>query len=404
MLGQRIEGSAFTTRRVAAIDAVRGLVMIIMALDHVRDFIHRAAMTSSPTDLASTTPLLFFTRWITHICAPAFVFTAGLGAFFWFQRGKSKAQLSKFLLTRGLWLVVLELTVMRLAYNFNLSPKYPVFLLVLWVLGISMIGLALLVWLPMRLLAVVSVAVIVLHNLLDNVTAVQFGAAAGVWNLLHQVGPFRFAGTMFIVAYPLIPWIAVMSLGFCFGPLFLGERAPRRRHLAIVGVAVTLGFVILRALNGYGDPAPWTPQSSATFTALSFLNTSKYPPSLAFLLMTLGPALLLLAWFERPSLKDSNPLVVFGRVPLFYFVFHFYAAHAAAVLLASIHYWRDALPFLLEPVPSMGGPRELFPQQFGYDLWVVYVIWALIVLALYPACRWFARVKATRRDWWLSYL
>jgi len=393
-----------TTRRVATIDAVRGLVMIIMALDHVRDFIHRAAMTSSPTDLASTTPLLFFTRWITHICAPTFVFTAGLGAFLWFQRGKTKAQLSKFLLTRGLWLVVLELTLMRLAYNFNLSSKYPVFLLVLWVLGICMIGMALLVWLPVRLLAVVSVTVIVLHNVLDNVTAIQFGAAAGVWNLLHQVGAFRFAGMTFIVGYPLVPWIAVMALGFCFGPLVLQERALRRRYLALIGVVATGAFVILRALNGYGDPAPWTAQSSATFTALSFLNTTKYPPSLAFLLMTLGPALLLLARFDRPSVKDSNPLVVFGRVPLFYFVIHFYAAHAAAVLFASIRYWRDALPFLLEPVPSMGGPRELFPPQFGYDLWVVYVVWALIVLALYPACRWFARVKATRRDWWLSYL
>ncbi len=393
-----------TTRRVATIDAVRGLVMIIMALDHVRDFIHRAAMTSSPTDLASTTPLLFFTRWITHICAPAFMFTAGLGAFLWFQRGKSKAQLSTFLLTRGLWLVVLELTVMRLAYNFNYSPKYPVLLLVLSVLGICMIVLALLVWLPIRLLAVASVLVIVLHNTLDGISAVQFGAASGVWNLLHQVGAFRVAGMTFIVGYPLIPWIAVMALGFCFGPLFLKERAQRRRYLAIIGVAVTLAFVILRALNGYGDPAPWTPLSSATFTALSFLNTSKYPPSLAFLLMTLGPALLLLAWFDRPSLKESNPLVVFGRVPLFYFVVHFYAAHAAAVLLASIHYGRDALPFLFQPVPSMGGPRELFPPQFGYDLWVAYVVWALIVLALYPTCRWFARVKATRRDWWLSYL
>jgi uncharacterized membrane protein len=393
-----------SARRVATIDAVRGLVMVIMAIDHVRDFIHRAAMTSQPTDLASTTPALFFTRWITHIVAPTFAFTAGLGAYLWWQRGKTKRELSTFLLTRGLWLVLLELTVMRLAYNFNFSLQYPFLLLVLWVLGLSMIGLALLVWLPIRVLAVLSVAVIALHNLLDSVSAAQFGSAAGLWNLLYQVGAFRFAGATFIVGYPLIPWIAVMSLGFCFGPLFLKERAVRRRYLTIIGAAATLGFVILRALNGYGDPAPWAAQSSPTFTLLSFLNTTKYPPSLTFLLMTLGPALLLLAWFDRPTLMESNPLVVFGRVPLFYFVAHFYAAHVSAALLALVRYGGDALRFIFHPVPSMGGPRELFPPQFGYDLWVAYVVWAVIVVALYPACRWFSRVKATRRDWWLSYL
>jgi len=396
--------TANPARRVVTIDALRGLVMVIMAIDHVRDFIHRAAMTSQPTDLASTTPTLFFTRWITHIVAPTFAFTAGLGAYLWWQRGKSKRELSTFLLTRGLWLVLLELTVMRLAYNFNVSLQYPFLLLVLWVLGLSMIGLALLVWLPIRVLAVLSVAGIVLHNLLDNVNAAQFGSAAGWWNLVHQVGAFSVAGKLFIVGYPLIPWIAVMSLGFCFGPLFLKERAERRRYLTIIGAAATLGFVILRALNGYGDPAPWSAQSSPTFTLLSFLNTTKYPPSMAFLLMTLGPMCLLLAWFDRPGFKESNPLVVFGRVPLFYFVAHFYAAHIAAVLLALVRYGSDALRFIFLPVPSMGGPRELFPPQFGYDLWVAYVVWAVIVVGLYPLCRWFAGVKARRRDWWVSYV
>ena len=397
-------GTASSSRRVTTIDAVRGLVMIIMALDHVRDFIHRGAMTSQPTDLASTTPVLFFTRWITHICAPTFMFTAGLGAFLWWKRGKTKRELSTFLLTRGLWLVLLELSVMQLAYYFKLSLQYPVLLLVLWVLGLSMIGLSLLVWLPMRVLAVLSVAVIVLHNLLDKVNAARFGSASGLWNLLHQVGAFRLDGATFIVGYPLIPWIAVMALGFCCGSLFLGERVSRRRLLIIVGTAMTLGFVILRALNGYGDPAPWAPQNSPVFTLLSFLNTSKYPPSLAFLLMTLGPMFLLLAWFDRSTLKESNPLVVFGRVPLFYFVAHFYAAHIAAVLLAFMRYGGDAVRFIFHPVPSMGGPRELFPPQFGYDLWVVYVVWVVIVIALYPACRWFARVKSERRDWWVSYV
>jgi uncharacterized membrane protein len=390
--------------RVRSIDAIRGLVMIIMALDHVRDFIHRGAMSQSPTDLATTTPILFFTRWITHFCAPVFMFTAGLGAFFWWQNGRSKAQLSRFLLTRGLWLVLLELTVMRLAYDFDFSQKYPWLLLVLWVLGGCMIVLALLVWIPIPALAVLSVALIGLHNLLDRVNPAQFGSAAFLWNLFHQPGVFRLFGAVAIVGYPLMPWFAVMALGFCFGRIFQLEASVRHRYLLAIGTAATLGFVILRAINHYGDPFPWSPQRSATFTALSFLNTTKYPPSLAFLLMTLGPALLLLAWLDGRRLSTNNPLIVFGRVPLFYFVIHVYAAHAIAVWLALVKYGGSALGFGFHPVPSMGGPKELYPSGFGYDLWVAYVVWATVVLGLYPVCRWFARVKASRRDWWLSYL
>jgi uncharacterized membrane protein len=252
-------------------------------------------------------------------------------------------------------------------------------------------------------LTVLSLAAIVLHNCLDKINAAQFGSAAWVWNVLHQPGAFDFAGATVIVAYPLVPWIAVMALGFCCGQLVLLERGVRRRYFTVLGAAATLGFVVVRALNVYGDPVPWVMQRSSTYTMLSFLNTTKYPPSLAFLLMTLGPGLLALACFDRPELKASNPLVVFGRVPLFYFVLHFYAAHAAAVFLALLRYGRAALAFVFHPVPSMGGPQG-FPAQFGYDLWVVYIVWALIVLALYPACRWFAGIKAKRHDWWLSYL
>jgi uncharacterized membrane protein len=391
-------------RRVESIDAVRGAVMIFMALDHVRDFIHRGAMSASPTDLATTTPTLFLTRWVTHFCAPTFMFTAGLGAYLWWQRGKTRRQLSTYLLTRGLWLIVLELTVMRLAYDFDVSQCYPVFLLVLWVLGACMIGLSVLIWLPVRWLAVVSIAVILLHNSLDKVDPGRFGAGAPVWNLLHQPGVFSLAGATIIVGYPLVPWIAVVGLGFCCGQVYLAEREVRRRSLALAGAAAVFGFVVIRAFNIYGDPVPWAAQRSPVYTALSFLNTTKYPPSLAFLLMTLGPALLVLSWLERPGLKPSNPLVVFGRVPLFYFVLHFYLAHAAAVFLALLEYGRGALAFVFHPLPSMGGPRELFPARFGYDLWVAYLVWATIVLALYPVCRWFGGVKARRRDWWLSYL
>jgi uncharacterized membrane protein len=391
-------------RRLEAIDAVRGTVMILMALDHVRDFIHRGAMSYSPTDLDMTTPAVFLTRWVTHVCAPMFMLLAGVGAFLWLHGGRTKLQLSTFLLTRGLWLIALELTAMRLAYNFDLSPQYPILLLVLWALGLCMIGLALLIWLPIRVLGVLSVAVIALHNCLDGVNAAQFGPAAWAWNLLHQPGAFSVAGATVVVGYPLVPWVAVMALGFCVGELFLLDRAVRRRRLAAIGAAATLLFVVVRMFNGYGDPAPWAAQRSPTYTVLSFLNTLKYPPSLDFLLMTLGPAFLALAWFDRPRLKPSNPLVVFGRVPLFFFVVHFYAAHAAAALLALAQYGAGALAFIFQPVPSMGGPPGSFPAQFGYDLWATYFVWALIVLALYPACRWFAAIKAKRRDWWLSYL
>jgi uncharacterized membrane protein len=400
------------SRRVASIDALRGAIMIVMALDHVRDFFHRAAMSSSPTDLARTTPVLFFTRWVTHVCAPGFMFTAGLGAFLWWQggdsarsgQGRTRKELSLFLASRGLWLMILEVTVMRVAYDFDLSLDHPFLLLVLWVLGGCMIVLAALVWLPERLLIVLSVAVIALHNTLDGVGAARFGAFAPLWNLLHLPGVVRVAGTVALVGYPLVPWVAVMSLGFCTGRIFLMDPPARQRRLIAIGSALTAAFLIVRAANGYGDPASWSVQPSAGFTALSFLNTTKYPPSLAFLLMTLGPLLIALAWFDRLRPATIHPLIVYGRVPLFYFVTHFYAAHAAAALFAYVRYGSPALQFMVGPIPSMGGSPKLFPPDFGYDLWVAYVMWAAIVLGLYPACRWFAQIKAAGHSWWLRYL
>ncbi|MBC7843496.1 MAG: hypothetical protein H7099_14335 [Gemmatimonadaceae bacterium] len=378
--------------------------MIIMALDHVRDFIHRAAMTSQPTDLAVTTPTLFFTRWITHFCAPVFMFTAGMGAYLWWQKGHSKAELSRYLLSRGLWLMLLEVTVMRLAYNFTFSMEYPLLLLVLWVLGACMVSLALLAWVPLRVLTVLSVAVALLHNTFDGIPAQSFGAAAWMWNLVHQPGLFFVGQMLVVVGYPLVPWVAVMALGFCAGRLMQSEPAVRQRMLLTIGAALTCGFVLLRAANVYGDPVRWTTQPSAMFTLLSFLNTSKYPPSLSYLLMTLGPALMVLAFLDRRRFTSDSPLVVFGRVPLFYFAAHFFLAHLMTVVLARVRYGAASGAFRFTPIPSMGGSRDLFPADFGYELWVVYVVWIGIVLALYPACRWFANIKATRSAWWLGYL
>lgn len=383
--------------RIQSVDALRGFVMMVMALDHVRDFFHRAAMSgSSPTDLRVASAVLFMTRWVTHICAPVFMLTAGLGAYFYWKNGnRTKGQLSWFLVTRGLWLIVLELTVMQLAYNFDVSSRYPIFLLVLGVLGASMILLAALVWLPIRWLATLSVATIVLHHLLDGIQ---------VWPLVHQVSVFQVAGLTVIAPYTLVPWFAVMALGFCMGPIFSRGPEERRHTLVRIGAGLTIAFLVIRALNIYGDPAPWSAQALPPRTLLSFLNTTKYPPSLAFLLMTLGPALLVLARLDRRELSARNPLLVFGRVPLFYFVLHFFLAHAAALLMAVFAHGSAAWSFMFQPVPSMGGPAQAFPEGFGYELWVTYVVWIAIVAILYPIGLRFARFKERNRHWWVSYV
>jgi uncharacterized membrane protein len=389
--------------RLSSIDAFRGLVMIFMALDHIRDFFHADAALFLPTDLTRTSVVLFFTRWITHFCMPVFVFLAGTGAFL---RGRkvTKPQLSRFLWTRGLWFMVLELTVMRLAYNFNFSMRFPFFLLVLWIFGLCMIAMAALIYLPIRWLAVLSVAVILLHNLLDGIQASRFGSHAWAWILVHQPGQFSVGGVQALTSYPLIPWVAVMAVGYCFGQVFLLEPRRRQQFMSRLGLVLMMAFIFLRAINRYGDPAPWSHQKSGAFAVLSFLNCTKYPASLDFLLMTLGPALVVLAWFDRCVWKDNNPLIVFGRVPFFYFVLHFYLIHSLAAIMALLRYGTRAFGFIFNPVPAMGGPQQLYPVNFGYHLCVVYAVWIGIVLALYPCCRWYMGVKGRRRDWWLSYL
>ena len=388
--------------RILAIDGLRGAIMMLMAIDHIRDYVNRSAMLFPPTDLERTTAAIFFTRWITHFCAPVFAFTAGLGAYFWGRR-RTKAQLSRFLVTRGLWLMVLEVTVVRFIMFLDFRFTQAFFILtVFWMLGLSMVLLAALVHLPARLLTVLSLAAVAGHNLLDGIQAAQFGHAAWVWNILHQLGVFSVLGDKVIMPYPLIPWVAVMCLGYCLGPVFSWEDARRQRFLLRLGMGLSAGFVLLRAINIYGDPAPWSHQRSGLFTVLSFLNTTKYPPSLDFLLMTLGPALVALAYLERAPLSFANPLIVFGRVPFFYFLLHMSLAHAVAIAMNFVRYGHTN--FLFIPSPSMGGDMKIFPANFGFSLWVVYAVWIGAVAALYPVCRWYAQVKQRRRDWWLSYL
>ena len=374
--------------------------MIIMALDHVREFFHSGAMSFQPEDLSRTTVPLFFTRWITHICAPVFMFTAGIAAFLWYQRGHTKRELSRFLLTRGLWLVVLDLTIVRFALNFSFTSGF-VILNVLWALGWSMVALAALVYIPARWLAALSIAIISLHNLADPITAAQFGSVGWIWNVAHQPGVFNLGGALVLAAYPLVPWIAVMSAGFCFGRIFLLDPLQRRRWLIGIGLGLTVAFLAIRWMNRYGDPAPWSSQVPG-MAVVSFLRTTKYPPSLDFLLMTLGPAILLLAGLDRCRFAFTNPLLVFGRTPLFFFIVHLYFIHALTIPFALVRY--GEAHFLRNPSPSLGGDPKLYPSGYGYDLWVVYAVWLAVVVLLYPMCLWFARLKERRKHWWLSYL
>src|SRR5215467_9254099 len=286
--------------RIQSVDALRGAIIILMALDHVRDFTSIAAMSFSPTDLSRTTAALFFTRWITHFCAPVFAFTAGIGAFFWYYHGRTLSQLSRFLLTRGLWLMFLEVTVLRFIFSFQWNWKGGlVILTVFWMLGLGMVVLAALVHLPTKILATSSLLVIVTHNFLDSLAPQRFGRLSWLWDILHQQAVLPFRGALVVVAYPLVPWVAVMAAGFCFARILLWGPERRRPVLLGLGLALSAAFLILRAWNHYGDPSRWSHQASGLFTVLSFLNTTKYPPSLIFLLMTLGPALIALAFFDR---------------------------------------------------------------------------------------------------------
>jgi uncharacterized membrane protein len=388
--------------RHTSIDAVRGAIMVIMALDHVREFFHADAMLFQAEDLTRTTPVLFLTRWITQVCAPGFVFLAGVAASRRLRRDGSAARLSRYLWTRGLWLVLLELTVMRFALNFRFSVQDPVLLIILVALGLSMVVLAGLVYLPEAVVGALGLAIVLLHNLLDPLSPRDFGALAPVWNLLHDPGVFFVAGVPVVWGYPVLPWAGLMAVGFAAGRLFDLEPSRRRRLLAWTGAALVAAFLALRALNLYGDPSPWSAQASPVMTVLSFVRTTKYPPSFLFVLMTLGPVLLALAWFERRPPAAHHPLVTIGRVPLFYYVVHFYVAHIAAALVAASQYG-VTLAFLSGPFPSMGGSRDLFPPGFGHPLWVTYVAWAGVVAVMYPLCRWYGRFKLERRPWWGSY-
>ena len=368
--------------------------MILMALDHVRDFF--GAPGTSPTNLAQTTVPLFMTRWITHLCAPAFFLLTGTGAFL--SRTRTVPALSWFLLTRGVWLIALELTLVRcLGYQFNADYQVTM-LVVLWALGWSMIVLAGLVWLPVTAILAFGVAIIASHNLLDGIRSTH-----PLWVILHSPGlVVNRPGFVVFAAYPLIPWIGVTAVGYALGQIYEWHPVRRRRFLSWCGVGLTVAFLGLRASNVYGDPVPWVPQASGPMTAVSFLNLTKYPPSLLFLLMTLGPALLLLGAVDRPTppLLLLRPALIFGQVPLFYFVLHLPLIHVLAVLLCYAQY--GSAHWMFES-PDLGAYPFTPPPGWGLPLPWIYALWLTVVAMLYPACAWFAAVKRRGGSGWLSY-
>lgn len=379
--------------RLESIDVARGLIMILMALDHTRDFFGHPGV--NPTDLATTTTALFFTRWITHFCAPGFFLLTGTGS--WLaRRRRSTKELSRFLATRGLWLIFLEVVVTRgLGWQFNFDYHLTL-LFILWALGWAMIVLAGLVFLPPSAVAAFGLALIATHNLFDSVDW-----SSPLWTILHDPGFLLSTPQHTVrVIYPLIPWVGVTACGYALGQIYSWPADRRKAFLLRFGSIFTTFFILLRALNKYGDPSHWTTQKSPLFTGLSFLNTTKYPPSLLFLLMTLGPTLIFLWALDAHTPTLLRPALIFGKVPMFYYLLHIPLIHLLAIAFCAARYHQIHWMFESPRLPFF---PVTFPPGWGYSLPVVYLLWALVVTTLYPLCRWFAGVRQRRTDWWLSY-
>ncbi len=396
--------TASTQQRIDSIDVLRGIVMVIMAIDHVRDFVHDQAYTGDPLNVLTTTPVLYFTRWITHLCAPTFVFLSGLSIYLQSLR-KSKAELSSFLFKRGIWLIFVEFGLISLAITFN--PLYNLLLLqVIWAIGISMVLLGFLIRLPFQVLLAIGLVIVLGHNLLDFPEAAPGFKAGFWWDLLHHgyFAIYPIVGDHFLaIMYPFVPWTGLMILGYCFGIFFTSKftSAQRQKILGMFGLSLLGFFVVLRLINVYGDPHPWTIQKSDFQTFLSFMNVNKYPPSLAYMSVMIGIALLALAFLENIQNKISSIFRVFGRTAFFYYIIHFYMGHLVAMVLFFYngHSYDDAIKGL-QKIPFLFAiPGE------GVGLGLVYLIWMLLILSLYPLCKWYDTYKTVHKEkWWLSYL
>ena len=385
-----------THSRIASIDLIRGAVMVLMAIDHVRVYSGLPAGGSSPG--------IFFTRWITHFCAPAFVFLAGTSAYLY---GRTHGGLSRFLLTRGLWLVLLELTFLRVAWTFNFDFAHYAMAGVIWAIGWSMVVLAGLARLPLAAVGTIGLAIIAGHNLMDPHLEALIPTLGNNLHSSHveDLHEGFFAGPDLVVLYSLIPWVGVMAAGYAFGKVLTLETPRRNRICLTVGLGATALFLLLRGFNLYGDPRPWGaapyPDWGLPMPApLAFLNTTKYPASLSFLLMTLGPTIAMIPLLEGARGALARGITVFGRVPFFYYVLHIPLIHALALVVSKVRLG-EVSPWLFTNHP-MGNPPP--PDGYPWNLPLLYMVWLVAVLMLYPACRWFADLKARRREWWLSYV
>jgi uncharacterized membrane protein len=390
------------TYRLKSIDLLRGLVMIIMALDHTRDYFHFDAFLHDPLNPATTSLPLYFTRWITHFCAPVFVFLAGTSSYLQGLR-KSRKELSALLVSRGLWLVVVEIFIMSFAFTFDIHYGF-ILLQVIWVTGISLVALGILIWLPFNVIFVLGILIVSGHNLLDYAEAGHQGKFNFTWDLAHKgnFGGYAVGGHRLAILYPFLPWTGLLLVGYCSGKIFQSTipADARKKILYRTGAALIFIFFCLRALNIYGDPRPWNLQHNALQNFFSFMNVSKYPPSLLFMCITIGPALLFLAAAETAKNKLSDIITVYGRVPFLYYVIHFYLLH----LLTTLFFFMrgHSIAEGLQGVPNF--PFCFLIAGEGVHLWQVYVIWISVVTALYPVCKWFSSYKMMHRKWWLSYL
>ena len=393
--------NTISTGRIKSIDLLRGLIMLIMALDHTRDYFHADSFYFDPLDLQKTTLLLYFTRWITHLCAPIFVLLAGTSAFISGQR-KTKKELASFLIKRGIWLIILEETVVNFAWFFNI--EFSFFILgVIWVLGCSMIILAGLIFLPRKAILFIGLIVVFGHNLLDKIHFPEHNIMGLAWGVLHERKVFTFGHRAVMEGYHIIPWAAVMALGYCLGEIFARgfDPAKRKRILFQLGTASIILFIIIRSINLYGNLYPWSHEATPMLSFLSFMNISKYPPSLDYLLITEGIGLLFLSLTENVSNRLSKVISVYGRVPMFYYLLHIYLIHLIALVAVVLtgHPWTDMTSFTtwISGMPNLRG--------YGFSLGVVYLIWIAVIVILYPPCKLYDEYKARHKEkWWLSYL